>query len=296
MLPAAGQTGIFQVILGIFEAYKMKTIIDDRTRTIPDLKEILKFKGLWWNLSMRDILIRYKQTFIGVLWAVARPLITILIFGILRRFIENPPNAAESFVEVSAGVILWTLISSSITDISNSMLSNANILTKVYFPKLIIPLSSLTVCLIDFAVAFVILLVFKLLLTGMPGPELLLFPFFVVYALAFSFAVGLFFATLNIKYRDIKFVIPFLLQIGFYVCPVFLSLAFYMEKLPAGLHPLFFLNPLVGIVEGFKYCFLGQAMQLPPVYFMAGMLITLLLLVLSLRYFTKFEKSFADYI
>lgn len=274
----------------------MKTIIDGSTGSVPDLKEVLKFRGLWWNLSMRDILIRYKQTVVGLLWAVARPLITIVISGVLSQFIEQTTDVATRFVEVSAGVILWTLISSSITDISNSLLINSNILTKVYFPKLVIPLSSITVCLIDFGIAAVILFVFKVILTGAPGPELLLFPLFVLYALVFSLAAGLFFATLNIKYRDIKFIIPFLLQIGFYVCPVFLSLDFYLSKLPHSLHGIFFLNPLVGIVEGFKYCFLGHAMSIPPAYLAGGVLLTLLLLLFSLRYFTKFEKSFADYI
>ena len=147
----------------------MRTIIDDKTRSDFDVKEILKFRGLWWNLSARDVLIRYKQTFLGIVWAVARPLITIVIFGFLSQLIEHTSNLAERFITVSAGVIMWSLISTSITDISGSILANANILTKVYFPKIIIPLSSITVCLIDFFISFTILLVFKLALTGCPG-------------------------------------------------------------------------------------------------------------------------------
>lgn len=274
----------------------MKTVIDDKTSAALDLKEVLKFRGLWWNLSMRDILIRYKQTFVGVVWAVVRPLINIVIFGFLSQFIERTANISERFLEVSAGVILWTLISSSITDISNSILSNSNILTKVYFPKLIIPLSAITVCLIDFFIAFVILFIMKLILTGGVEPGFLLVPFFILYGLIFSFSVGVFFSALNIKYRDVKFIIPFLLQIGFYICPVFLSLHFYLDKLPVKLHGIFLLNPLVGIVQGFKYCFLGQPLEMSPLYFGGGLLITLLMLIFSVKYFTKFEKSFADYI
>ena len=274
----------------------MKTIIDDKTRSDFDVKEILKFRGLWWNLSARDVLIRYKQTFLGVIWAVARPMINIVIFGFLSQFIEQAPNMAERFVVVSTGIILWTLISTSITDISNSILANANILTKVYFPKIIIPLSSMTVCLVDFFISFVILVIFKFIFSGWPGPEFFLFPLFVIYALVFSFSVGLSFATLNIKYRDIKFIIPFLLQIGFYICPVFLSMHFYTEKLPSGLKALFLLNPLTGIVQGFKYCLLGQPLEISLGYFISGIAITVLLLLSGLRYFTTFEKSFADYI
>jgi len=274
----------------------MKTIIDSKSVSILDIREIFRFKDLLWNLSKRDILIRYKQTFIGVLWAIIRPFISIVIFGLLSQFIEHTANVSERFVQVSAGVIIWGLISSSISDTSNSILSNSNILTKVYFPKIIISLSSITVCLIDFLISFLILLIIRIFILGMPGIEMLLFPFIVAYALLFSFAIGLFFATLNVKYRDVKFVLPFLLQIGFYVCPVFLTTGFYLEKLPESLKPLFLANPLVSIVEGFKYCVLGQPLQVPLIYFGIGLGISFLLMIFSLRYFMRFEKTFADFI
>jgi len=274
----------------------MKTIIDSKSVSMLDIKEIYRFKDLLWNLSKRDILIRYKQTFIGVLWAIIRPFISIVIFGLLSQFIEHTTDVSERFVQVSAGVIIWGLISTSISDTSNSILSNSNILTKVYFPKIIISLSSLTVCLIDFLISFLILLIIRIFVLGIPGIEMLLLPFIVAYALLFSFAVGLFFATLNVKYRDVKFVLPFLLQIGFYVCPVFLTTGFYLEKLPESLKPLFLANPLVSIVEGFKYCVLGQPLQVPTIYFGIGLGISFLLLIFSLRYFMKFEKTFADFI
>jgi lipopolysaccharide transport system permease protein len=245
---------------------------------------------------MRDVLIRYKQTVIGVIWAVAKPLITIVIFGFFSQFIERADNVADRFISVSAGVIIWGLISTAITESSNSLLSNSNILTKVYFPKLIIPISSLLVCLIDFFISFVILLICKIFISGLPGIEFLLLPVFLLYGIVFSFGIGLFFATLNVKYRDIKFLLPFLLQIGFYACPVFLSTNFYLSKLPEALKPVFLSNPLLTVIDGFKYCFLGTPMQLQPVYLISGIVITLLMLLLSLRYFTRFEKSFADFI
>lgn len=274
----------------------MKTIIDSKSASFIDLKEILRFKDLWWNLSKRDVLIRYKQTFIGVLWAIIRPLINIVIFGLISQFVERSASISDRFIHVAAGMILWTLISTAITEISNSMIANSNILTKVYFPKIIIPLSSLTVCLIDFFISFVILLVLRIIYLGAPGLEILLAPIFVLYALLFSFSIGLFFASLNIKYRDVKFIIPFLVQIGMYVCPVFISLGFYLEKLPANFHGVFLINPLVSIVEGFKFSFLGQPLGVPPLYFISSIIITLILFVISLRYFVKFEKSFADFV
>lgn len=274
----------------------MKTIIDSRSVNSFDLKEVMRYKDLLWNLSMRDVLVRYKQTIIGVMWAIVRPLINIVIFGLLSQFIEHSPNVTDKFIQVSAGVIIWGLISTAINDSSNSILSNANILTKVYFPKIIIPLSSLTVCLIDFLISFVLLFILRISFIGMPGPEFLLFPLIIVYALVFSFSIGLYFSALNVKFRDVKFIIPFLLQLGFYVCPVFLSTNFYLQKLPSILHPLFLCNPLVAIIDGFKYCFLGQDFQIPTVYVLIGMGITLLMLFISLRFFVKFERSFADHI
>ncbi len=256
----------------------------------------MRYKDLLWNLSMRDVLVRYKQTIIGVLWAIVRPLINIVIFGLLSQFIEHSPDVTDKFIQVSAGVIIWGLISTAINDSSNSILSNANILTKVYFPKIIIPLSSLTVCLIDFLISFVLLLILRISFLGMPGPEFFLFPLFVVYALVFSFSIGLYFSALNVKFRDVKFIIPFLLQLGFYVCPVFLSTNFYLQKLPAILHPIFLSNPLVAIIDGFKYCFLGQAFQIPTLYVLVGAGITFIMLFISLRFFVKFERSFADHI
>jgi lipopolysaccharide transport system permease protein len=233
---------------------------------------------------------------IGIVWAVARPLINIVIFGFFSQFIEKTSDVPERFIAVSAGVIIWGLISTAISEVSNSLLSNSNILTKVYFPRLIIPLSSLMVCLIDFLISFVILLVCKIIISGFPGREFFLFPVFVLYALIFSFSIGLWFATLNVKYRDIKFILPFLIQIGFYICPVFLSTQFYLDHLPEVLKPLYLINPLVLIVDGFKFCFLGVPMQLPLVYSVTGIVLTLLLGFFSLRYFSKFERTFADFI
>jgi len=274
----------------------LKTIIDSRSASFLDIKEILRFKDLLWNLSKRDILIRYKQTFIGILWAVIRPCINIAIFGLISQFIERTENLSERLITVSSGVIIWSLLSTSISDSSNSILGNSNILTKVYFPKIIIPLSSLMVCLIDFLISFVILIILRCVFIGAPGFEILLFPIFILYGLLFSFSVGLFFATLNVRYRDIKFILPFLLQIGFYICPVFLTTNFYLTKLPTSLHPIFLSNPLVFIIDGFKYCMLGQPIQIPMMYVGIGIAITLIFTVFSLRYFTKFERSFADFI
>lgn len=274
----------------------MKTIIDSRFSNALNLSEIFRFKDLLWNLAKRDILVRYKQTFIGVLWALIRPLINIVIFGFLSQFIEQTGNVSERFLQVAAGVIIWSLISTSINDISNSVVANANILTKVYFPKLIIPVSAVAVCLIDFGISLLIVLVMKFVLFGFTGWSILLMPLFVLYAMVIALSAGIFFSALNVRYRDVKFIIPFLLQIGFYVCPVFLSSGFYTSRLPESLSFVYLANPLVTVIEGFKYSLLGTEFTVTSLPMMVGLGITLLSLILSVRYFVKFEKAFADYI
>ena len=275
----------------------MKTIVDSAKAGKLNWQEITRFAGLFRYLSLRDVLVRYKQTWAGFLWAIIRPLVQIVIFGFLSQFIERSNNYGDKFLFVASGVIIWQLISTTITDTSNSLINNANILTKVYFPKILLPASSLLVCLIDFAIALVIFLIMFFTLKGMPGYEIVFLPFILIYAIVFCFSIGLFFATLNVKYRDIKFLLPFILQIGFYVSPVFLSTEFFMKlHVPQFLKYLFLLNPLVGIIDGFRFCFFGGTAIYDLPLFLGSIGITALLLIIGLRYFYRFEKSFTDYI
>lgn len=276
----------------------MKTVIDSTRAGRLNWKELTRYGGLFRYLSLRDVLVRYKQTWAGLMWAVIRPVVQIVIFGFLNLFIQRSDNYQDAFLFVASGIIIWQLVSTAITDISNSLVSNANILTKVYFPKILLPASSLMVCLIDFAIALAIFLVMFFILKGAPGYEIIFLPFVLMYAMVFCFALGLFFATLNVKYRDIKLLLPFILQIAFYVSPVFLSTTGFFLKLniPVFLKDLFLLNPLVGILDGFRFCFFGgEAIQSVPL-FLGSVGITILFLIIGLRYFYRFEKSFADYI
>jgi lipopolysaccharide transport system permease protein len=275
----------------------LKTVIDSSRNGKLDRGEILRFMGLFRYLSLRDVMVRYKQTWAGVLWAVIRPAVNIVIFGCLSLLISRPNDIASRFLTVSCGVILWQLISTAITEISNSMLNNSNILTKVYFPKILLPASSLLVCLIDFAISFLVFIAAYFILGRLPGWEVLLFPLFIAYALVFCFAVGLFFATLNVKYRDIKFMLPFLLQVAFYASPVFLSTNYIMTRnIPLIVKKIYLLNPVVGIMDGFRFCFFGGQMVSDVPMFLGSIALTLLLLIIGIRYFLRFEKSFADYI
>ncbi|HQQ94599.1 MAG TPA: ABC transporter permease [Bacteroidia bacterium] len=275
----------------------MKTLITSSDRSNLDIRELQRFAGLFRYLSLRDVIVRYKQTRMGFAWSVLRPLINIVIFGSLSVLIDRGEDVGDKFLHVSAAVIIWQLISTCITDLSNSLLSNANILTKVYFPKVLLPLSGLLVCLVDFAIAFVIFLLVFILLKGLPPLSMLLFPLVLAYALFFSFSIGLLFSTASVKYRDVKFIVPFLLQILFYASPVFISSEFVLRyNLPDILKGLYQLNPLVHIINAFKYCFFGAFESFSPAYFSASVLISLFLFYGALRYFLRFEKTFADHI
>jgi lipopolysaccharide transport system permease protein len=276
----------------------MKTVITSSDKSILNLSELKRYGGLFRYLSLRDVQVRYKQTWIGFGWSIIRPLINIAIFGVLRYFMDRSMSFTDSFLMVSTGIIFWQLLSTSINDVSNSLVSNANILTKVYFPKLVLPASSLFVCLIDFLIAFVLFLILFIMFKGLPPPQIFLLPLVVAYGLVFCFGLGLIFATASVRYRDVKFLLPFAMQILFYASPVFLSSSFFLDAhhLPPVLSALYQLNPLVFIMNAFKYCFYGYFENFSLVYALSSIGVTFLILVVSLKYFFNFEKSFADYI
>jgi len=241
--------------------------------------------------------VRYKQTWVGFGWSIIRPVINILIFGLLSYLVDRSQNFQDKFVVVSAGIVFWQLLSTAITEVSNSLTANANILTKVYFPKLILPFSSMLVCLVDFLIAFVLFFILFLAFKGLPPWQVVFLPLVIIYGLIFCFALGLLFATASVKYRDVKFILPFLIQILFYASPVFLSSEFVLKlDMPEALKVIYQLNPLVFILNAFKYCFYGHFENFSMVYFGASVVITVVLLVVAIRYFLNFEKSFADYI
>jgi lipopolysaccharide transport system permease protein len=275
----------------------MKTVITSSDRSSLNLTELKRFGGLFRHLSLRDVFVRYKQTWAGFGWSIIRPLINILIFGCLSYLVDRSQNFKDRFLLVSAGVVFWQLISTTILDISNSLIANSNILTKVYFPKLILPLSSIFVCLVDFFIAFVIFLILFVWLHGMPSWYIVFLPFVVAYGLVFCFGLGLIFATASVKYRDVKFILPFLIQVLFYASPVFLTSEFVLSlNIPAFFKVIYQLNPLVFILNAFKGCIYGSFDNFDSLYMASSFVITALILFISLRYFLNFEKSFADYI
>jgi lipopolysaccharide transport system permease protein len=275
----------------------MKTVITSGDRSIIDLAELRTYKGLFRYLSLRDVIVRYKQTRAGFAWSVMRPLMNIVIFGCLSYLVERSASFSEKFVAVSAGIVFWQFISTTVTDVSNSLSANAGILSKVYFPKIILPFSSVLVCLLDFLIAFALFLLIYFFFRGLPPVHILLFPVALLLGLVFSMGLGLFAATASVRYRDVKFILPFILQLLFYASPVFLSSVFVLQQnVPQFLKVLYQLNPLVFIINFFKFCMFGNFESFNLVYALWSLVFTFLLMLFSTRYFLKFEKSFADYI
>lgn len=274
----------------------MKTVILSDNKSELNFREIAAFSDLLKNLAFRDITIRYKQTWLGIIWAIVKPSFNIVVFGAISMLINKNTNAAESFLLVGSGVIIWNLMTTCISESSNSLLANSNLLTKVYFPKLILPIASIFVCLIDFAISFAIYLVLFIVFNGLPEPQFFLFPVFILFAVVFCFGIGLSFSAFNVKYRDVNFALPIILQFAYYLSPVFLTTQFYLDHLSSFWQKVFLLNPAVFILDGFRYCLYGSWATFDWRYAVISIIFILVTLFIGLRNFFKFEKSFADYI
>jgi len=257
-------------------------------------RDLWSFRELFAILAWRDIAIRYKQTVIGVAWAVVRPLLTMLIFTVIfGRLAHLPSDGAVPYpVLVFAGMLPWMLFSTILSEASNSLVSNANLIGKVYFPRLIVPCASGVVALVEFAITF-ILLVFMMLRFGfLPDFRVVFLPLFIALAVLASLGPALYITALNVKYRDFRFIIPFIVQFGMYVSPVGFSSAVIPEKWRL----LYRLNPVVGVIDGFRWCLLrGQSeLYMPGLYL--NLIIIAVFLWLGVSYFRKNERTFDDVI
>ncbi len=277
-----------------------KIIIDSKLNSFFSLSEILKYKSLLGNLAKRDFLVRYKQAFAGIMWALVKPLINILVFGYIASKINSAADVTSNFVFVASAMLLWQLFANVFNDVSNSIIGNSNLFAKVYFPKIIIPLSSILVCLVDFMISLIILFILFIISGQAIHWQMIFAPFFIVLTLINGFGIGLYFATINVKFRDVKFIVPVILQLGMYITPVIFSSTFYMDKLsnfiPNWLLWIFYLNPMVGAIEGFKYSLFGGDAIYNFNYFILSTVISFLFLLIGVKYFYKFERNFVDYI
>jgi lipopolysaccharide transport system permease protein len=275
-----------------------RTVITPENTDSNYWKDVWRFRGLFYFLAWRDVLVRYKQTAIGIAWSVLRPALTIGVFWFIGWFFKIPDEGVPRIIMVTAATLPWQFFSSSFSEAANSLIANQNLLTKVYFPRIIVPVSTVIVCLIDFLISFAILVVIMIFLQYTPGWQIILLPFFLLLAMLTAMGSGLFIAALNVKYRDFRYVIPFIVQFGLYVSPIAFSsnTIFASADIPEWAKVLYALNPMVGVIDGFRWCITGGEMAIATVPFAISMAITTVMLVVGVRYFRRTEKSFADVI
>ena len=256
--------------------------------------DLWQFRELFLILSWRDVSVRYKQTVIGILWAFLRPFLSMVVFTVVFGKIAKLPSDGDTpyAIMVYAALLPWQFFASSVTNSSNSLIFNVGLIAKVYFPRMIIPASSIITGLIDFAISFFILLLMMIYFQFHPSWNILLVPLFLFITVLTSLGIGLYITSLNVKFRDFKHVIPFIVQFGLFISPV----GFSSNLIPDKYKLLYSLNPMVGVIDGFRWAILGS--ESTPYWpgFCLSIFIMVFFLWLGIRTFRKMEKTFADMI
>jgi lipopolysaccharide transport system permease protein len=255
-----------------------------------DLHELWAYRELLYFLVWRDVKVRYKQTAIGVAWVVLQPFLTMVVFSIVFGKLMHVPSGERPYpVFAFVALLPWTFFAGAISRSGNSLIYDANLVSKVYFPRVILPLAAVLSNLVDFGVAFIILIGMMLILGVIPGVWIFTLPLFLLLALITALAIGLWLSALNVKYRDISYVIPFLIQLWLFLTPV----AYPITIIPDRWRLLYSLNPMVGVVEGFRWALLGQQ-NLSWNLMLVSILLILALFIGGLLYFRRMEFEFAD--
>lgn len=256
--------------------------------------DLWRYRELFHVLAWRDIAVRYKQTAIGVLWALLRPFLTMVVFSIVFGKLAKLPSdgTAPYSLMVLAGMLPWTFFSTALSEAAASLVGNANLISKVYFPRLIVPAAAVVTAFVDLLIGFVILAGMMLWYRFVPGWQILLLPGFAAVAFLASLGPGLWITALNVRFRDFRYIIPFLVQFGLYVSPVGFSSSLVPEKWRL----LYSLNPMVGVIDGFRWCILGGDSPLYIPGFILSLVIVALFLWIGITSFRKMERSFADLI
>ena len=256
-------------------------------------QDLWRYRELFYFLAWRDILVRYKQTAIGIVWALIRPLLTMVVFTVVfGQLAKLPSEGAPYPILVFSAMLPWQFFSNSLSECSNSLITNANLLSKVYFPRLVVPTSAVVVSFVDFMISGMILLALMAWYNFVPTWRILTLPLFIAVAFAASMGAGLWLASLNVQYRDFRFIVPFIVQFGLYISPV----GFSSSIVPQQWRFIYSLNPMVGVIDGFRWAILGGNSQLYLPGFILSMALVFLLLVSGIWYFRKMERTFADVI
>ena len=256
-------------------------------------QDIWGYRELFYFLAWRDILVRYKQTAIGIAWALIQPFMTMVVFTVVFGNLAKLPSEGVPYpILVFAGMLPWQFFANSLGNCSNSLVNNSNLIAKVYFPRLIVPASALVVCFVDFLVAGMVLLGLMIWYDFVPSIRIITLPLFIAIAFTIALGVGLWFASLNVKYRDFRYLVPFITQFGLYISPV----GFSSSVIPPQWRLLYSLNPMVSVIDGFRWAILGGESTLYFPGFILSVTLVILFLVSGIWYFRRMEKTFADVI
>lgn len=256
-------------------------------------RDLWRYRELCFFLAWRDLLVRYKQTVIGLVWALLRPLLTMLVFTfVFSKLAKLPSDGVPYPILVFAALLPWQFFSNTFSEAGNSLISNSSMISKVYFPRLIIPIGTVIVSFVDFLISGLILVGVMLWYGFVPDWRIFTLPIFIIIAVAAAMGAGLWIAALNVKYRDFRYIIPFIVQFGLYISPV----GFSSSIVPEQWRLLYSLNPMVGVIDGFRWAILGSntPLYLPSV--LLSLLVVLVMLGTGIIYFRKTEKTFADVI
>lgn len=255
-------------------------------------RDLWRYRELLYFLAWRDLAVRYKQTAIGVAWALLRPALTMMVFVLFRRLMGVERGAVPDVVFVLAAVLPWQFFSSALSESANSLIVNTNLISKVYFPRLIVPASAIATSLADLVITIGLLAVVMAWVGFVPSWHLIALPLFVALAFALAMGSGVFLAALNVKYRDFRYVVPFIVQVGLFISPI----AFSSTAVPARWRPLYMLNPLAGIIDGFRWSILGGETPIDRTLLITSVAITAIALTIGIIYFRRTERGLADVI
>ena len=257
------------------------------------IKDLWTYRELFWLLSWRDILVRYKQTVIGIAWSVLRPLLTMIVFTIVFGKLAKMPSDGMPYpILVFSAMLPWQFFSNTLSEGGNSLLNNEKLISKVYFPRIIIPTTSMIVSLIDFLISFALLLILMLLWGYIPSWTIIFLPLFLIEAIIISLGLTFFISAMNVKYRDFRYVLPFIIQFGLYVSPV----GFSSSIVPANWRIFYYLNPMAGIIDSFRWCISGSSVNIYFTGWIVSLIVTLVVFAIGIFYFRNAEREFADII
>jgi lipopolysaccharide transport system permease protein len=256
-------------------------------------KDIWRYRELFYFLAWRDILVRYKQTAIGISWALIRPFLTMVVLTIVFGNIAKLPSGGAPYpLLVFAAMLPWQFFANSLSESSNSLISNSNLISKVYFPRMIVPTSAVIVSFVDFMISGIILLGLMAWYDFVPDWRILTLPLFILIAFAAAMGAGLWLAALNVEYRDFRYIVPFIVQFGMYITPVGFSSGVVPEKWRL----IYSLNPMVGVIDGFRWAILGGSSSIYLPGFALSLGLVVLMLISGIWYFRRTERTFADVI